>query len=141
MPFDGQDFVVNTDFTTLFRERRERAAELWRSVPREVFDLTKWHCDSKACALGWLANRKHDGWKWGWFRSVEESGAYLVPVWSGCRKSATGSAASYFGLTRQDTERCFAIGPITDTQRRKLTPDDVACTLLALPYVVPPIPV
>jgi hypothetical protein len=136
MPFDGQDFVVNADLTTLFRERRERAAELWRGVPREAFDLTKWHCDTKACALGWLATWAHDGWKWGWRRAVDQSGAALIPIWSGRGKRADSSAASYFGLTREDARRCFAIGEIT-AEMEKLTPDDVAQTLLALPYVTP----
>jgi hypothetical protein len=137
MPFDGQNFEANADFTTLFRERRERAAELWRGVPTEAFYMGAWHCATKACALGWLANRRHDGWKWGWAKSAENFGVALFPIWSETKKQGSGgSAAIYFGLTHEDARRCFAIGEITE-EMEKLTPDDVAKTLLALEYVTP----
>src|ERR1700735_1446880 len=44
----------------LYKERRESALGMWLSVPPQSFRMDDWD----TCALGWLANRQHDGWHW-----------------------------------------------------------------------------
>lgn len=111
MPFDG--LGPSGDPTTLFRERREAAAALWRAV-RTPFFMAFW----STCAVGWLAGQRHDGWH------MDGDG---VPC------SADGqfghcAAAAYFGLSRDDTLACFG------GMQGFVTPALVAARLLAAPY-------
>lgn len=129
MPFDSTPAIA-PDPTALFRQRREAAAALWAGVPVEQFAMLAWECGTTACALGWLAHQRHDGWYW--------CGGY--PVAPHDVMSFEG-AASYFGLSLDMTHTCFGCWYSTShfhgrAHIRDVTPTDVARSLLALPYAV-----
>ncbi len=126
MPFDSA-----ADPTALYRERREKAAALWRTLVPSQFNLQTWECGTTACAIGWLAVKRHDGW------TFDDDGA---PVWGACGESFD-DAASYFGLTDEMTEVMFGnhrpareFYGVDDI--RKVTPEMVATKLLAQPITV-----
>ncbi len=114
MPFDSAD---TTSKTELFRKRREDAAEFWRSLPVDTFDLDKW----TTCALGWLGIKQHDGWSWPTDRKV----SYYSPMNPSGIHGFEG-AMNYFGLSNDDALSCF-YGTL-------VTPTDVATKLCSLPY-------
>lgn len=130
MPFD----VMPIENYELFRERRERAARLWRSVPPANFDMQDFTCGTAACALGWLAVARVDDWQMGQClprrrtAGVVEAGD--IPY---------VAAASYFGLIFTDALACFGGGRETARFHGRchisaVTGSDVAETLLRLPY-------
>ncbi len=124
----------------LYRARREQAARFWRSLPAESFDMTHWGCGNAACALGWLAAEGLNGWAW--------SRAGGTGVASGIPALAIGlkaymAAAYHFGLTIQEAQSCFGPSHATAGRHgrwfaRRVKPDDVARTLLAMPYTEQP---
>ena len=131
MPFDA---TPATDPTVLYRTRRERACALWESLPRERFDLRCFGSGTTACALGWLARARMDGWEWrhGWLPPR--------PVWRGGAPNGGcyQHAAEYFGLTLEQARACFGNGPGTARTHRRgdaaeVTGADVAATLRTLP--------
>ena len=106
--------------TDLYLNRRRMAAAAWATVPLERFDLSYWKCGSKACALGWLAEKEIDGWSW----SIHCG--HATPMGPDGRTGFRG-AAGYFGITPQAAYDTFA----PDGSER--TPSSVGDTLLALP--------
>jgi len=65
-----------------FKKRREDAVALWATIPPDQVDMCNW----QTCALGWLARKKHDGWRM----------SYNFPVWN--IDASCPSAEDYFGL-------------------------------------------
>ncbi len=135
MPFDAASPTQHSD-TEVFRDRRERAAALWRGVPQREFDMQSWVCGTMACALGWLALHQFDGW---WMNTGTGGGNY--PTRFGRVYQPYVEAARYFGLTTETAELCF--GPDYESAKFHncyhicaVTPSDVADTLLRLPYTV-----
>ena len=101
MPFDAApqaDIPAAADPNALYRERRETVARMLEVLPPEKFDLVHYQCGTTACALGWLAHWKHDGWKWGDCDVLPERD----------RQGPTLSAAEYFGLSYRDADACFS---------------------------------
>lgn len=106
----------NLQTMEVYRQRREAAAALWRDLPRGQFDVNRW-C---TCSLGWLANKRIDGWRW-------------MPFWSFPSMGGAGpydDAAEYFGMTAQDAHYCFRGGYWV-----RPTANDVASRVLAQRYV------
>jgi hypothetical protein len=64
MPFDATGLAPTPDLIDTYRARREMAAACWREIKPSRFDLRTWQCGTTACALGWLANQRIDGWAW-----------------------------------------------------------------------------
>lgn len=128
MPFDSGD-VGTLD---MYRRRREGAAKVWSRVPRQVFDMSQWACGTKACALGWLAREAYDGWHWAY--PGQRKGD--VPLRDGT--NVYSSAAEYFGISNAEARACFGAGESNSSFHgrwfRRVTPSDVAKTLLSLPY-------
>ena len=120
MPFDAMTPAVDAA-TDLFMDRRRRAAELWRGVPAERWDMGWYECGTTACALGWLAHWQHDGWEWGFGMPT------VGPVFS-----PAIAAASYFGIGIDAADKMFCNG------KSRATPADVADALLRLPVVGAP---
>jgi hypothetical protein len=140
MPFDSTNFKPEDPAIALYRERREKAAELWRKVPPERFDLNTWRCRSTACALGWLANERFDDWRWG-----KVDGDLVPKPPSHARDGVWHGAARYFGLSPNQTEQLFGCGYAAWTFYERavsdVRPADVAERLLQMPYLVwPPAP-
>ena len=121
----------------LHQHRREQAAALWRTVPAEQFDIRTWYddrsfykpsCGTVACARGWLVQRRHDGWR------------PHMPVLQVPQRGnliAFDAAAKYFGLSTDNATACFNSSACTihgRTRPRDVAPNDVAATLLRLPY-------
>jgi hypothetical protein len=134
MPFDSTPIQE----PNIFRQRREQAAALWRSVPKNRFRMSHWECGSTACALGWLAIKNHDGWRFG----TEVTGAGRVPSPNGHTPATSNTeafqrAALYFGINFINAKNCFE-GSAVNIYRRQhssdITPEDVAEMLLSLPY-------
>lgn len=133
MPFDIGS-LTNLDGELLFRTRREGAAAVWAGVPKQVFNMEKWSCGSQACALGWLAHEGYDGWSWKGCRLPVPRGTD-----SPTREGTYAAAARYFGITFAQSRACFGGAyPTAKFHRRwfisRVTPADVAKSLLALPY-------
>ncbi len=124
MPFDALTFpAVITNPTTLFRERRERAAALWATIPAEQWDMALFinRRRGAGCALGHLALHHVNGWYAGWpFKLMPRLSIILGPF---------ASAAFYFGLSQKKANAIFG------TERRPAA--TVAAQLLAAPYVLP----
>ena len=101
--------------------------------------MTHWGCGTAACALGWLAAEKVDGWA---LSSADRTGAGGIPALDTGLK-AYMAAAYYFGLTIQDAQSCFGSGSATAARHGRwfalrIKPEDVARTLLAMPYTDQP---
>jgi len=129
MPLDAVTYIPALDTHALYRERRERAAALWATVPPEQFDMGEWRgsgqCGTTACALGWLAELRVDGWEW---FSVGRSMGFLPGC--GIASSITASAR-YFALPHLEA------GSLFGDCHSDLTAAGVGAVLLALPYCVP----
>lgn len=143
MPFDAATASLIlarapvTDPTTLYRERREKAAALWRMLPPENLNMEHWECGSTACALGWLADHQFDGWSPG--QKTMFFGR--VPTRPNGR-SGIGAAREYFALDYQEAKNIFGGGHATAraygySDVTCVTPSDVADRLLAMPYTLP----
>jgi hypothetical protein len=151
VPFDSTDFTPTFAPLTgraLYQWRREEAARVWEGIPAEKLDMELWECGTAACALGWLARLRHDGWH---FSKTRRACLPDTPMPAGCRVSvakgkahpatqAFDAADAYFGLPAGTSENCF--GPEMATvwfhgcvDREDLAPSDVARTLLSLPFV------
>lgn len=117
MPFDAGQ-IDKVDVIALYRERRENAAALWRSVPKHDFVMSDWHCGSSACALGWLAVKQVDGWRFSGPNNRPCIGYYDDPE---------DSAALYFGLSYDDAFELFYMF--------SADANTVASLLMQLPYV------
>jgi hypothetical protein len=135
MPFDNPTQSISDAAFGLFRQRREAAAALWRGIPLAQFDMDQWECGTTACALGWLAHKKHDGWCW----NRRKSEAPVAPDGN----AGFWGAEEYFGLSENDATSCFCSRGWLFHRRFNpevtgpcLTPGQVATTLLALPYVL-----
>lgn len=137
MPFDGPA-SHDTDPEQLYRDRREVAARRWAGLPPERFDFSTWFCDelNQGCALGWLAEWKHDGWTWMRSKPCRRRG--LQPD-----DTVTSVAARYFGTTTAEAERCFGLHSLATRvmhrrlRIRRITGADVGRTLLRLPVTLP----
>jgi hypothetical protein len=136
MPFDN--LPQSTPDTAIWRfyDRREAAAALWRKIPESQFDMRTWRSEDGcvACALGWLAIKQHDGWYYSQGKlpmngpPIEPS-SYITRI-----MEVYSRAARYFALSIDDAIRCFW-GDISFHPQTRTLPDDVATTLLTLPYV------
>jgi hypothetical protein len=130
MPFDS----TQIEEPNIFRQRREKAAALWRKIPKNKFRMKDWECGSTACALGWLAIQEHDGWSFG-----ELTSAGRLPITPNVIADVHhpfDGAALYFGISIINAKMCF--NGSSHIYRRlyssDITPNDVAKTLLSLPY-------
>jgi hypothetical protein len=128
------DALLSDHIEFTFYEKRQKAAEVWRNVPHQVFNMENWECGSTACALGWLARENHDGWTHGFKTSRGR-----VPIAPNGIEGYIG-AAKYFGLSVAQAYACF--GGTRGTARfhrrwfvSRITPSDVAEHLLSLPYL------
>lgn len=140
MPFD----TLTNDLTSpiaLYQDRRERAAALWRGIPPDQFDLSYWRCGTTACAIGWLANKRFDGWSWSISGQSCSSWIPLAPVTSdgaalACDASGVGA---FFALLMGAAYHMFC-RPTADFYSkpsiRDVTPHDVADLVLRMPYFV-----
>jgi hypothetical protein len=136
MPFDA---AIGDSSVMLFQQRRERAAAYWMSLPKERFNMRRWErqlwpCGYTACALGWLAESKFDGWTWVGGGKIFAHYGSRVPLAPNGIESYIG-AATYFGMTYQQTIDCFG-GDYQGDQGydpRTATPADVAKFVLAQP--------
>ena len=122
-----------------YRQRREQAASFWQGLPRHAFNMTQWGCGTAACALGWLAAEKFDGWESARRGENGELGVPHLP--SGL--TAYMAAAYYFGLKIAEAQACFGSERQTAILHgrwfvSRIRPHDVAQTLLALPYTSQP---
>lgn len=141
--------------TALYRQRRESAAVLWRSIPERQFNMQSWgcsvgnldiapnysitgeYCGTHGCALGWLALRQHDGWRW--IKGRQGYGRPMPP--NGFSRAPTKGAAVYFGMPWRTAASCFVIGCANWEETYPcehewwITPADVAAAVLAAPYV------
>ena len=106
MPFDllnkteeGQETAPTL---ALYRERRETVAKRLAVTPPEIFDLVVFtnQCGTTACALGWLAHWKHDGWTWD-----EDS---IEPTRG--TDDSFEDAAAYFGISYDTVSALFGGG-------------------------------
>ncbi len=125
MPFDaGLDTEKSS--IDLYRQRRDVAADIWRSVPKENFMMSIWHCGTRACALGWLGILRHDGWQISgtfplWLDQSEGAGRYAPII----------GAARYFGISVLQAENLFTI-----ISGDNLNKEAIGESLLALPYTI-----
>jgi hypothetical protein len=128
MPLDS----TTGDLTALYIKRREAAAEIWRAVPDEYFEISSDRCGSTACALGWLAIKKHDGWHWDTDNEL--------PDWISEISDDRDPEAAYFGITGSDAADLFGYGNYDVFYghiNRRILGSDVADALLALPVTLP----
>ena len=132
MPFDAMT-PASDAATELFMDRRRRAAELWRGVPHQVFNMGR--CErgaDKGCALAWLAAERHEGWHWNGHYPI---GPNNFSMYEG--------AAAYFGITVAYATACLAGTRATANFHgrwyiSRVTRADVADALLRLPVVGAP---
>ena len=132
MPFDA---ATQNDPAALYMERRRRAwDEVWSKIPARKFSLEDWSCGTRACAVGWLGYRQHDGWH---LRLDACSDLYpsrdIDEPWSDIQ--------TYFGLSKAYAYLCFGADCYGDFIERygqhKPTLSDVHRVLMAAPVTVP----
>lgn len=103
-----------------------RACALWESVPQREFDMRNWDCGTTACAIGWLARLRIDGWR------------RPSAPWNDDCDSSLKAAASYFGVTLSQAVDLFGSPALAyDKPLELVTAADVAAALRAMPVTVP----
>jgi len=121
MPLDAATTDLDLTERQLYLDRRRAAGRRWETVPEKNFDLQLWHvrvplvqlgapltdrgpCQTIACALGWLGELGHDGWRIVSGRPyhplVREAPCEVPLSWQTSEESyrTYDAAARYFGL-------------------------------------------
>jgi hypothetical protein len=134
MPFDNPNPKV--DFETIYRQRRESAIALWATIPNWGFNIGVWRasvpaaneCGTICCALGWLAEKRHDGWgmsRTGLPRWADSDGLILFDY---------NAAHSYFGITYAESCGLFSANNSRwGDNVHRVTLRDISEALRALP--------
>ncbi len=121
--------ISRSDAIELYRKRREDAAALWATIPDEKFCIASWKCGTTCCAIGWLAEKQHDGWHFDTpYSNLPRIGINNSNDYDWGAKAIN----RYFGLTTKDTANCF----VAANSYNPKTLAEVSEKLLSMPYEV-----